>query len=69
VEAALAKHIARPDSVRLVVDSGQVATRPPEPADEVIDPRDIVDDPVPGRSPLDLVAQAFPGAEIVDEGA
>jgi hypothetical protein len=67
VEAALAKHFGRPVPVRLVVESGQVAAVAREPAEELIDPADIVDDPAPGRSPLDLVTQAFPGAEMVDE--
>ncbi len=69
VESALAGYFARAVPVRLVVDQGQVA-RPLEPDDEHIDPSDLVDArPADVPSPLEQLAQAFPGAEIVDGDA
>jgi DNA polymerase-3 subunit gamma/tau len=67
VEAALAEHFGVPVPLRLVVDTGVVAP-PPVPADDVVDVDDLRDAPPDNRSGLDRLAEAFPGAEIMDEG-
>ncbi len=68
VEAALAAEFGRPVPLRLVTDEGQAATNTADLPEEGIDPRELVDarpDEIP--SPLEQLARAFPGAEIVDE--
>ena len=67
VESALAGYFGRIVPVRLAVDEGQVA-RPPEALDEAIDPAELTDArPADVASPLEQLAKAFPGAEIIEE--
>ena len=70
VEAALTGYFHRMVPLRLAVDDGQVA-RPPElgfsPADH-LDDADMEGAPMADvPSPLEQLAQAFPGAEIVED--
>jgi DNA polymerase-3 subunit gamma/tau len=78
VEAALAAHFGRPVPLRLVIESEiEDAARQASPiptaaedagGDEMIDPAELVDAPAPSAAPhLDLIAEAFPGSEIVED--
>jgi DNA polymerase-3 subunit gamma/tau len=68
VEAALGAYFGRAVPLELVVDEGQPA-RPPEAFDdEPIDPAELVDArPADIPSPIEQLAKAFPGAEIIDD--
>ncbi|MDQ3147965.1 MAG: hypothetical protein M3R01_13740, partial [Actinomycetota bacterium] len=70
VEAALAAHFGRAVPIRVIVDAPAAA--PKEPAVAVddgagVDLADLRDAPDAGRTGLDRLTQAFPGAEIVEE--
>lgn len=71
VEAALAAHVGRPVPIRLVVDAdaspapGSAAT-PTEVDDDVVDVHELEDAPSAG-SGVERLAEAFPGAELVEE--
>jgi DNA polymerase-3 subunit gamma/tau len=69
VEAALSAQFGRPVPLRLVVDEGQPASAADEPRDdEVVDLTELVDAPAFAEAPsIERVAQAFPGAELIDE--
>jgi hypothetical protein len=81
LEAALAAHFGRPVAVRFVLEpatptrprdagarSEQAAPPDPEP-EEAVDPDELVDaGPEHRLAPLERVTQAFPGAELMDEG-
>lgn len=71
VEAALAAHFGRPVPIRLVVDSdaspaSASAAAPTEADDDVIDMHELEDAPAAG-SGVERLAEAFPGAELVEE--
>jgi len=82
VEEALAAHFHRSVPLRIVVDSGSTGEggtgRPvrsgpalrvvpdPEPDDD-IDIASLSDAPPDDRSPIDRLAEAFPGAELLEE--
>ncbi len=76
LEAALEAHFGRPIPVRLVVDvvapPGGTGTTdavgaPPE-GDDQVDLEGLVDAPADDRTGIDRLAEAFPGAEVVDGG-
>ena len=79
VEAALAAHFGRPVPIRLVTDAdvggtppaapkgGRRAAAPPEPeTEEAIDVSELEDAPAAGTS-AERLADAFPGAELIEE--
>ena len=72
VEAALAAHFGRPVPIRLVVDSdaspapASASAAPTEADDDVIDMHELEDAPSAG-SGAERLAEAFPGAELVEE--
>ena len=80
LEAALAAHFGRPVAVTFVLEPstparprgtgerGARAAPDPEP-EEAIDPTELVDaGPEHDLAPFERVTQAFPGAELMDEG-
>ncbi|CAN5502852.1 hypothetical protein BH20ACT2_BH20ACT2_23630 [soil metagenome] len=78
VEAVLARQLGRPVPLRLVVDepAGPQATTGAASgasggaiaeADEDIDVHGLVDAPVDDRSGVDVLTEAFPGAEMINE--
>jgi DNA polymerase-3 subunit gamma/tau len=75
VEIALSEELGRPVKIRLVdgqSDGGQgseVSSAPGStpPADETVDLTQLEDVPPDGRSNLDRITDAFPGATIVDD--
>jgi hypothetical protein len=81
LEAALAAHFGQPVSVTYVLEpstparprgagerGGRAARPDPEP-EEAIDPAELVDaGPEHDLAPFERVTQAFPGAELMDEG-
>jgi hypothetical protein len=71
VEEALGVHFGRPVPLRLVVD-GEVPADPgaplPPPDDEMVDMAELRDAPPDTRSHLDLLSEAFPGSEVIEEG-
>jgi DNA polymerase III subunit gamma/tau len=78
VEAALAAHFGRTVPLRLVVDGGVGGGGGPapavpddlDPAEEVVDLDALVDAPSePARSAVDRLTDAFPGAEVLEEGS
>ena len=70
VERALAEQVGRPVPLRLVIDapaaSGAVPAVGAPPDDEPVDVRDLEDAPSAGTG-VERLAEAFPGAELVDE--
>lgn len=73
LERVLAEHFRAPVPVRLVVDpavgaeaatSGAVLRAAPE-HEEPVDLDDLVDAPADGRTGIDRLTQAFPGAEVL----
>jgi DNA polymerase III subunit gamma/tau len=81
LEAALAAHFARPVPVTFVLEpstparprgAGERGARavPPDPEpEEAVDPAELVDaGPEHDLAPFERVTQAFPGAELMDEG-
>ena len=64
VEAEWSAATGRRVEIELVV-SGEPVAAAPAPTDEPIDPDELVD-AGPGPSTLDRLAQAFPGAEVID---
>jgi hypothetical protein len=73
VEEALAAHFGRSVPLRLVVDgdSPAEASRPvaeAEEVEEVVDMAELRDAPSDARSHLDLLSEAFPGSQVVEEG-
>ncbi len=74
VEDAMAAHFGRPVPLQLTVDPGSsappVVAGSPAPADdsvdEAIDPAELRDAPPDNRTGLDRLAEAFPGAELVE---
>ena len=81
LEAALAAHFGRPVAVTFVLEpstparprgAGERGDRaaPPDPEpEEAIDPAELVDaGPEHDLAPFERVTQAFPGAELMDEG-
>ena len=76
VERALAAAAGRPISLSLIVDQStthddnvvHLKRSQPAPADEDVDTGDLVDVPPDAViSPIDRLAQAFPGSEIIEE--
>jgi DNA polymerase-3 subunit gamma/tau len=81
LEAALAAHFGRPVPVTFVLEpstparprgAGERSARaaPPDPEpEEAVDPAELVDaGPEHDLAPVERVTQAFPGAELMDEG-
>jgi DNA polymerase-3 subunit gamma/tau len=74
LEGALAAHFGRPVAVRYVLEGSLVGSvtgvgRERSGSEEAIDPAELVDaGPEHDLAPLERLAQAFPGAELVDEG-
>ncbi len=73
VEAALATHFGRPVPLELVVDTSTAAQladggAPGDALGEPVDLDDLRDVPDDPRSHLERLTQAFPGAEVVEEG-
>ena len=81
LEAALAAHFGRPVPVTFVLEPstparprgagerGARAAPDPEPEEEAIDPAELVNaGPEHDLAPFERVTQAFPGAELMDEG-
>jgi hypothetical protein len=67
VQQALASHFGAPVSAQLVIGSpGPVDPPEPVPDDEPVDVHDLEDAPAAG-SGVERLAEAFPGAELVDE--
>ena len=69
LEKVLAAHFGRPVPVRLAVDasaSAPAVTSPAAPDDESVDVRELEDAPSAGTG-VERLAEAFPGAELVDE--
>ena len=69
LEKVLAAHFGRPVPVRLAVDAASAPTAVASPAsldDEPVDVRDLEDAPSSGTG-VERLAEAFPGAELVDE--
>ncbi len=72
LERVLAGHFGQPVPVRLVVDpavgveagSGAVLREAPE-HEEPVDLDDLVDAPADGRTGIDRLTEAFPGAEVL----
>jgi DNA polymerase-3 subunit gamma/tau len=75
VEKVISEHFGVPVRLVLVVDGGShggpattSSARPAPPPDEEIDPSELVDAPKgTAMSPVDRIAAAFPGSELVDE--
>jgi DNA polymerase-3 subunit gamma/tau len=66
VEAALAGYFGHTVPVRLVLDQGQVA-KPPDEPEEPVDPSELVDArPADVPTPVEQLAKAFPGAELLE---
>ena len=69
-EAALREQFGRPVPLKLVVDEGANPERAPAAAppdrDEAIDVTELRDAPRDDRTSLDRIAEAFPGAEVVE---
>ncbi|MGH9184920.1 MAG: hypothetical protein ACRD0U_03735, partial [Acidimicrobiales bacterium] len=72
VEAALAAHFGRRLRLQLVLDGETPSDRPAAvapPADEDVgDVRELEDAHVETASGLDLLAQSFPGAQLIEDG-
>ena len=69
LEKVLAAHFGRPVPVRLAVDAASAPPAVASPAaldDEAVDVRDLEDAPSSGTG-VERLAEAFPGAELVDE--
>ncbi len=70
VETALAAHLGRPVAFRILVAADPLPAGPSTPSavelDEVVDIGDLEDAPAPGTG-VDRLAEAFPGAELVEE--
>jgi hypothetical protein len=77
VEATVAAHFGRPVPIRIVVDpggtdegarrpSGDETTPPPSDAPDTIDLSELTDATDVAASGVERIAQAFPGAELVD---
>ena len=64
VEEALAAHFGRPVPLRLTVDGGAPPPEPPRVEEEAVDLSELRD--APTRSGLDALADAFPGAELME---
>jgi hypothetical protein len=74
LERVLARHFGRPVPVRLAVDpsvgaeGGGAATRPGDAEHEDhIDLDELVDAPGDGRTGIDRLTEAFPGAEVLGD--
>ena len=72
VEEALAAHFGRRVPVQLVVDGAAPGADggPPDPdaaLEERYDPSELVDAPEEGANPIERVAQAFPGAKLLED--
>jgi DNA polymerase-3 subunit gamma/tau len=63
-EAALREQFGRPVPLKLVVDSGVPAEAPKEESE--VDVTELRDAPRDDRTHLDRIAEAFPGAEVVE---
>jgi hypothetical protein len=67
VQQALASHFGAPINARLVIGApAPAAATEPVADDEPVDVHDLEDAPAAG-SGVDRLAEAFPGAELVDE--
>ncbi|MGH9137334.1 MAG: hypothetical protein ACRD0G_09855, partial [Acidimicrobiales bacterium] len=72
-EAALATHFGRAVPLRLTVEPSSGPPRPqpavaPPPPDDPVDPAELTDAPAtPAPSAVDRLAEAFPGAELLEE--
>ena len=68
LEQVLTAHFARPIAVRLAIDPAAAPVSPTEPSqeDEPVDVHELEDAPAAG-SGVERLAEAFPGAELVDE--
>ena len=68
VERAVAAHFGRAVPVRLAIGAVAASAPPPDPTpdDEPIDVRELEDAPA-GGTEVERLAEAFPGAELVDE--
>jgi DNA polymerase-3 subunit gamma/tau len=68
LEKVLAAHFGRPVPVRLAVEAAAAAPTTPAAVldDEAVDVRDLEDAPSSGTG-VERLAEAFPGAELVDE--
>jgi len=75
VEAVLAAHFGCAVPLVLVVDDSTTVAAPPAEAsdpdpddhDEIVDVHELEDAPADGRSGIERVAAAFPGAQLVEE--
>ena len=66
LEQALAAQFGRPVPVRVAIGAPAPVASPSEPDDEPVDLDELEDAPAAG-SGVDRLAEAFPGAELVDE--